>query len=37
MMSYPHISMHFNGNVHCGKDREKDLCTVDHLTVLGHA
>ena len=24
MMSYPHISMHFNGNAHCGKDREKN-------------
>ena len=24
MMSYPHNNMHFNGNAHCGKDREKD-------------
>ena len=24
MMSYPHNNMHFNGNAHCGKDREKN-------------
>ena len=35
MTSYPHISMHFNGNAHCGKRQKRTLCNVDHLTVPG--